>query len=761
MSDANDDSTGRYGIEDDQPGLRLRLSWQGPRPRPWLRWLPYGVVLAGVALLAAILVGFLGTEIDRWLTLGPEQWSDLIPLGLILSFGAVMVGSTIKQLFVACHDRGIWTELDWDQSAGLLRARYSGVPPFDGRTWAIPLGDIDSLQATLGPEGEGRLQIRLRVETQHADRGLEAHLEVADVDQRAEALDLLFRMARIAGLPFWMVTRHAPQELAVNVYHSADAAADDVECDDDEDDLEEDDLEEDDEAATKARRDGDAWRADRRVPGDGSSRTSQRTPQDSPGESLPVGQVLRVPEDRSYANYRGDAAPRIRASRGSVADFSPSQLANDVEATKVEVWEPGSRVEVQRPAWSMLQAVSASLALGGALGVAACWPLFGIVLMLYHPLPVGRVIVFLVAALLGTVAGWILVAPRLRSRQLICDWRRGSVIWSVGGQTEERSLRDIECVSIGPPRVRRITPRGQSVQVRQAWSAEVKLEFSDGDASVIETDGLQPDYNVSLQKLLPFTAALAHALGVPWRVVSAQRSLTAPGGWYWTRLRVVGVLLAVVVLGGAVAARFVTQWATEEDERQARANLQQQGVKVVDLAERTLPGGYVLRNVQRVEFPAGIDDAQLTALLPLLAALPRPDLDLHGAAVTDQGVRPLGQLRNLVAVDLSNTPITNAGVDDFYRLFAIEAINLSGTRIGDEAVSMCAMNRQLRVLQLNDTRVSNACMSNLRVADRLLYLEIIGTRVDEEGAGILSGAVHGLTIRRQADAGEPKAEPHR
>lgn len=85
------------------------------------------------------------------------------------------------------------------------------------RTIVVPLANVQSVRCSIGSQGQGPLRINLRIELTTDDPVLAASLHAEHVDQRAEAMDLLFRMARIVGLRSYHVQRNSPRRLDVAV----------------------------------------------------------------------------------------------------------------------------------------------------------------------------------------------------------------------------------------------------------------------------------------------------------------------------------------------------------------------------------------------------------------------------------------------------------------------------------------------------------------------------------------------------------------
>ncbi|MGH7138510.1 MAG: hypothetical protein ACREHD_22395, partial [Pirellulales bacterium] len=99
-----------------------------------------------------------------------------------------------------------------------------------------------------------------------------------------------------------------------------------------------------------------------------------------------------------------------------------------------------------------------------------------------------------------------------------------------------------------------------------------------------------------------------------------------------------------------------------------------------------------------------------------LAKLPLRNLkylDLHGTAVTDQGIEHLWPLKKLRYLDLSRTRVTSKGLATLATLRDLQAVGLDETRVDDTGVAFLAKLPKLDALSLNKTTVGDAALEHL------------------------------------------------
>lgn len=118
-----------------------------------------------------------------------------------------------------------------------------------------------------------------------------------------------------------------------------------------------------------------------------------------------------------------------------------------------------------------------------------------------------------------------------------------------------------------------------------------------------------------------------------------------------------------------------------------------------------------------------------------LARLRRLELlDLDGADVRDEDLRPLAGLRELKCLILRNTWVTDAGLVHLRDMDRLEVLDLSLTRITDAGLSCLAGMPALRWLGLDLCReVTGRGLSHLPADSPLAHLSATQSGFDEEG----------------------------
>lgn len=720
------------------PGQFLRLDWQGLRPRLLARTAPLLLFVAAVGLAAAMLWQAFGADVQKAMVQGGANLIDLVPLGLIAVVGSGVAWTGFGFVLQVGKSLGYFTSLTWDSRQAEFRGVFRGTPLLGWRTIVVPLANIQSVRFSIGPEGQGPLRIDLRIELTTDGPAVAASLQVEHVDQRAEAMDLLFRMARIVGLRSYHIERNSPRRLDVAIVqepkprdlsdHDYDDNLDDADLDRPVSDDELDNIGADED-------DGDDEFDD------------DEFDEDDNGHYGP--ELFPVPDDRSMARYEMNAPPAgFSEPQTVVAEFDPERLAASVANIKLICWEPGKLVRVHRPAWPLAASIGLPAAGGFAVGMVAGWPVFGWIALLARPATIAPWMAFVAAALIGAVALFVYWWPRMFEREVVFDWQHRLVRWRYGSRSSELSLSAVQSLSLGGVRSSRGRGGGfgRSTSVAHEYRAQLQMSLPESDEVVIETDTWKENANEPFEQLLPFTVALARALGVPWAVVDSP----GPGAGLWIRFgRGKAVLLSVGLLltGALLAWQWYNRAAVASAEQIAIAEIETAGGRVTNISSRSFRDLHSIKNVKRVDFPGGIDDAKLIALARSLSHIRRLDLDLAESQITDVGAASLGGLKNAVALDLSGTNISDSGCDRYHGLDSVEIVNLSGTRVGNLGkVGVLAMNSKLAVLLLGGTQASDADMNNLRICHNLKYVKVTNTHVTAENVAGFQKAIPGVVV---------------
>lgn len=725
-----DDFAG-YRIEDEHPGRALRLKWHGRPPATWALWSPYLATLLLIAVWGA-LAFLLREQWQAIITQGLEGPSEAHLALVMVVFGSVFYAAfIIRGAYAGAMARGYWSELDWNVASGKFSATFVGVPLLGRRRVDIPLSQISGLHFDVGPEDAREMMIEMRVEFREDRPELRAPLIVQQLDVRVEALDLLFRLARIVGIGEFVVWQNNPVTFSV-----AALQPDHIDWIDDLDDEYEEDEEE---AEEEEGGDDEENESDER----GGLAGDQQAP------ARVEGRRLSIPPGDGYADYTKLTPNRgFKPSSPYASDFSLEKFAPTIAFHKIAVWKPGERIVVSRPAWTIAGCVFGPLFLGAVVGGIIAGFMPGVVDLTLYPLKVGRWIAFGLISLIASSAAFLYFWPKMRERSVEFDFGSRRMTWRHGMRVFECFFDDLSCFTLGPRRMTRIDSRqGRIVDLLPGGGAQLHVEFAGKSLPIIETDSIGGATAVEIAKLQPLADALAKSFNVACRTIDERNAGTWITSRQWSRERTSIVFALATLVAIAIGVRSYQHAAALNRLEEAKQAVVAAGGVMEFVERREVAPNYALKDVWRVEFPQGIDDAKLRSLVAHFANIPRLDLNLSRTAVTDASVVELGPLPHLVGLDLAGLQISNAGLDQFYRLYEVEAIDLSRTAIRDEGVSMCAMNDKLRVLKLADTRVSDMSMSNLRVRDKLLYLDVRGTAVTAAGVAELQGGVPGVSIQ--------------
>ncbi len=166
--------------------------------------------------------------------------------------------------------------------------------------------------------------------------------------------------------------------------------------------------------------------------------------------------------------------------------------------------------------------------------------------------------------------------------------------------------------------------------------------------------------------------------------------------------------------GGAGAEEATTQAIKEiplpkvaEANAQAVEKLQQTGALCMKLAQDT--------NLLDVEFQLNgpnISDAQVPLLAPLAEQVYW--LNLANTKVTDSGLAPIAQLKNLRRLHLEKTQVTDAGLTNIKGLTNLDYLNLYGTNVTDAGIAQLAGLKNLKELYVWQSKVTDAGAQSLR-----------------------------------------------
>lgn len=446
-------------VATDEPGQRLLLVWQGWPPNFLLRnGLTLFILCFAITFFSVISLVTQAKLPPGWMFRFDILWRVAVVLGL---FGGVAWFVSRQWFSMIGSHFGYWRSFDWDLQRGDFQAIYRGHFLGGGRTLIVPLTSIRGITATLPAAKQGRLPIELQFHPQGAAQrgnGERLQLDVEHLDQRPEALDLLFRIARVIGLQSYVVQESTLRTMKLKLLRSGPETKGTIAANREEDELAE-------------------------------------------------GKQLSIPAANEPARYDLDLAPVGQAaSPPKVPPFSLNDLKGQVELMQITTWEPGRRLHILRPGlpsvvWRILGFIGA---LSGAIVGG---------FLLAPQLPNPGWVTCLVSGIVGGIVALVLGAWIFREREVIFDWNNGQCWWREARWEHQLPFEEITACVLRGTTVTRTRNDSTSIEYR----TDVLLETVYRTVLVIGTDGSSSDPDKPYRALVSFTANLADALHVPWR----------------------------------------------------------------------------------------------------------------------------------------------------------------------------------------------------------------------------------------------------
>ena len=138
------------------------------------------------------------------------------------------------------------------------------------------------------------------------------------------------------------------------------------------------------------------------------------------------------------------------------------------------------------------------------------------------------------------------------------------------------------------------------------------------------------------------------------------------------------------------------------------------------------------------------------------------EFHLRGQSLTDDGLRHVAALRNVVRLNLRDTQITGAGLAYIKSLTSLRRLHLERTGIGDDGTEHLATLVNLEYLNLYGTKITDKTLEHLASLKKLKSLYVWETGVTDEGVARLQAALPDLKIVRGVDLSKlPKYVPHK
>jgi hypothetical protein len=150
------------------------------------------------------------------------------------------------------------------------------------------------------------------------------------------------------------------------------------------------------------------------------------------------------------------------------------------------------------------------------------------------------------------------------------------------------------------------------------------------------------------------------------------------------------------------------------------------------------------------------DPAQRDAALRLLVQLGKTEdliclpnlhkLSLSGEPISDENIKSIGRLTQLVELNLSDTSISKHGLVPLKELAQLAKLDLSGTHITNSSLDCLAELNSLRELNLSRTEINDGGLAVVSHLEHLELLDVRGTGVTEHGVQSLKTRLSHLRI---------------
>ncbi len=730
-----------YGVEEDLPGRRLTLVWRGPAPQRMFRWLG---LAAAVCILAAAF-WFARRELIPVLNREAQQaGGDVIGMAVL---GCILIlGACVMSFFVvrACASRTRYiSRVAWDAGDGVFEAVERGWMLFGSRRTQTPIASITSLDMTVGSEtSRGGLPVRVSVSYRRGDEPQGAVIKpgVDQVDRRSEAMDLLFRIARITGHRRYMVLRSDPRELRLTLLRDHESRLDD-------DDLADDDLDdelEDEDELDGETEDDDEQSDNRDLATDREGETAVGRMRRPAGRSVP--QVFEIPAELGAARYEASEPPRGFVEPAiEVPPLDRDFLADGLAPAHLVEWDPPRRVRITRDAVprSVLIASGVIAGLFGA-GLGA-WLLHNLVAMLLFN-PPGRWDSAAFGGLVGALMGPLLIWAFNRQREVTIDRPMGTITCRHGELTRSYPLDELcEVTLIGQQQTQTESQGKRPATTAMVYRCRIELGIGQVGQWAFDSGEWDRSPDRPYARLLSLSVELARALGVPWRWQDDGQQNTAQ--WFrrlgWKER---GAVAALTVSLFCYPALLMLK---ERPSKDGVARVKATGTDISFYNGYTIGDHRVLENYWKIEFkPADFDDQKLRAIVPAMSQIDRVGLCLSDTGMGDAGVALLAEANNLLLLDLNSTGVTSdalASLDGFDRL---EYLSVANTIVGDAGLERLAPLPNLRFLMLATTRVTDAGLAHVEKFPKLEYVGLHNLPLSAAAIGRLQAARPRLTIAR-------------
>lgn len=700
-----------FQIEEESPDRRLVLVWQGGAPRRWLR------LAAGVFALLLFTAAALFAHFEALPAIQKQGQPGGDPIGETIITSLLVVGAFAIGFYVLREGgkAGQYVErLTFDAGESAIQIVQRGRMIIGRRRTLVPLHAIRSLTMTIGSDtarGGPPIAFSISYELRGELHDLNVSLPVVGVTRRTEAMELLFRIARITDHPKYLVLRSDPRELRLSLLPKPGSrtAPEDDDWEDEEVDEDEDSDESNDET------DESSGRADR---------TELK--------------VFEVPRELDAGAYRGQGAPRAFVEPQQKIPPLDLDALSAGEPSKLIEWDPPRRLHTTRDAMPRSALVVVAVVFFIAAAIVGAWPFHGLASMFVRIEP-SRWQTASFLGMVGAMLGTFLVWAFNRQRDVVIDPAAGTIDCRQGEMHREYSCDEVcEVALVGQRR-----PGSES---SAEYRCTIELGVGQDGEWVFDSGEWQKSSETPYRILLPLSIEVARMLGVPWRWQDYRDSSSLT--WFrqmgWKERGVVVGLLASVV------GYLILSWAAEQPMNQARDAVRASGLEVSFLNGYHIQNELVLADFWQVKFTReNYSAAKLAEIAPELARLDRVGLYLGETGLVDADLAALAAVENLLLLELYSTPITNDGLSSLAPFHRLVYLTLAATPIDDAGLARLPPLESLRFLNLSTTRITDAGLRQLLKFPRLTHVSLYNLpQLSEEALDRLRQERPKLTIGR-------------
>lgn len=637
-------------IEQDSPGRRLTLAWQGAPPHSG--WRRCSAAVLALALAGIIWLGVSGTQQVGGNRQKQEEAAILGVMAVVSLLLIHFCGKILGNVF------SYWRMLDWDAADGLFTARKAGWILWGHEAKSIPFAAVRMFSLEMGPDGYAPLSLKLGLTTRDLELS-KFHLTSLGLEQRSEGLQLLHTIAHLIDAEGYRVDENKPRRLIVQVWKTRlDYAGIEEPEEDDEDDSS--DGLETDFLAIPAR-----------------------------GDRLPVSAPVKPPYSDS-----------VRAKNS----FDLERLRSSLQITRVDDWQPGQLVRITRPSapWFVhLLVTGLVMGIASALGY---WLIFNVLQNFIGIENDSRWIVLGFSAI--TAGCWIgfLCWNNFQERELVFDWRQNCLTLRYGLNVRQWPLTDIQQLILSTKEHVQASDSRDSESRVTGYGARLDVLLPLEDLIVIQTEQPGTTSAAAQEQLAPMGSLLARELGVQFsRGECGKTDSDDP----LQALRLGPFQIATLSLIGVAAITLIALVANRDYKiRQTVSNLKALNLDVTKMGSYGYNKSRVCEHYVSVRMNNGaLLKEHGDEIGALLRQLPKVAFDLSESSLTDADLVHFRGIRT-VMIDISKTKITEAGVAILAESGELIFLQADESHVGDEMMIALQNQTKLRFLFVGQTRVT-------------------------------------------------------